>query len=105
MLGPAMMPEQLTELLEALGFSKVATVDKVRRPFWIEYDGQKVECAYDIVDRLGAFVELELIVDESGLEDAKRVVNELASKLDLGPSITRSYLELLLEPKYPRRKK
>ncbi len=74
-------------------------VSKARRPFQIHYAGHEIEGAYDIVGGLGVFVELELIADEAGLEEAKRVISELALKLDLGPSITRSYLEMLLDPK------
>jgi adenylate cyclase class 2 len=87
------------ELLQAVGFSPVDVVRKTRRPFTIHYAGRDVQGAYDIVDRVGVFVELELKVDEAELEDAKRVIGELAGKLDLGPSIRRSYLEMLLDPR------
>src|SRR5215207_9127578 len=59
------------ELLQAIGFSPVATVLKIRRPFQIHYAECDVEGAYDIVDRVGAFVELELKADEASLEEAK----------------------------------
>lgn len=84
-------------LLQALGFVPVATVSKIRRPFTIHFSGRDVEGAYDVVDKLGVFIELELQVDESELHDAKRTIAELASKLDLGPNIRQSYLEMLLE--------
>ena len=87
------------ELLQALGFLPVATVLKTRRPFRIHYAGRDVEGAYDVVDHVGAFIELELKVDDAELEEAKRIIGELANKLDLGPSIRRSYLEMLLEKK------
>jgi adenylate cyclase class 2 len=89
--------DQFEEFLVALGFSKVAVVTKQRRPFQIDYGGRQVDGAYDIVGGLGVFVELELMADEAGLEEAKRIVAELARKLDLGPSIASSYLEMLLE--------
>jgi adenylate cyclase class 2 len=89
--------KKFRELLQAIGFLPVATVVKIRRPFSIHYAGRDVEGAYDLVDHVGAFVELELIVDEAGLEEAKRVIGKLAGKLDLGPSIRRSYLEMVLE--------
>ena len=88
------------ELLQALGFSPVAPVRKTRRPFTVHYAGRDVKGAYDIVDKLGVFIELELLVDDAELEDAKRIIGELANKLDLGPSIRRSYLELMLD--HPR---
>jgi adenylate cyclase, class 2 len=87
---------KFTELLKSLGFRSVAVVRKRRRPFHIESEGQEVEGALDEVDRVGSFVELELLADESTLDEAKRVVSKLASELSLGPSERRSYLELLL---------
>jgi adenylate cyclase class 2 len=90
-------PERFSELLEALGFSRVALVNKERRPFQINYAGREVDGAYDVVDGLGSFIELELQADEMQLEEAKRLIAELASKLDLGPSVRSSYLEMLLE--------
>jgi adenylate cyclase class 2 len=90
---------KMAELFQAIGFTPLATVEKNRRPFKIEYAGKTVSGAYDIVHMLGMFVELELIVDETQLEDAKRTIRELALKLDLGPNVRRSYLEMLLEKK------
>lgn len=95
--------KQFLELLKAVGFAPVAIVQKVRRRFQIQFEGRAIEGACDLVGGLGAFIELELMADEADLEDAKRAVANLARKLDLGPSISRSYLEMLLEPKYPRR--
>jgi adenylate cyclase class 2 len=95
---------QFSEMLRALGFTPVAVVEKTRRRFHIHFAGRYVEGSYDIVGDLGAFLELELIADESNLDEAKRVVVELANQLDLGPCTSRSYLEMLLDPKYPRRK-
>jgi adenylate cyclase, class 2 len=92
--------EKITELLQSIGFTPVAVVRKTRRPFRISFAGRDVEGAYDVVDRLGVFIELELKVDEADLEEAKRIISELAIKLDLGPSIRQSYLEMLLD--YPR---
>jgi adenylate cyclase class 2 len=89
--------EKFGELLHAIGFLPVATVHKIRRSFRIHFAGRDIEGAYDLVDRVGAFIELELKVDEAELEEAKRAISELAGKLDLGPSIRRSYLEMLLE--------
>lgn len=88
---------RFAKLLQALGFTPVATVRKDRREFRINYAGHEIHGAYDIVDRVGVFVELELLADESSLEAAKNAIRELAKKLDLGPSITRSYLEMLLD--------
>lgn len=89
--------KKLRELLQAIGFSPVATVHKIRRAFTIHSVGHNVKGAFDLVDKLGVFVELELLAEEAALEEAKRVIGDLAKKLDLGPSVRRSYLEMLLE--------
>jgi len=88
---------QFAELLAALGFKPVATVRKQRRKFQIEHAGHHVDGSLDDVDGLGTFVELELTASEQNLEQAQRVIRELADELNLGPSERRSYLELLLE--------
>jgi adenylate cyclase, class 2 len=87
---------EFAELLAALGFRSVFTVHKTRRPFELAAAGQSVHGAWDEVDGVGTFVELELAADEASLAEAKRVITTLASELDLGPSERRSYLELLL---------
>jgi adenylate cyclase class 2 len=88
---------RFAELLESLGFTPVATVRKRRRKFNVDVDGQRVEGALDDVDGVGKFVELELIADDAGMEDAKRTVSNLANELQLGSVERRSYLEMLLE--------
>jgi adenylate cyclase class 2 len=95
---------QFSEMLRVLGFTPVAVVQKTRRRFQIHFAGRDVDGSYDIVGGLGAFIELELRANETDLDEAKRVVADLARILDLGPCTSRSYLEMLLEPKYPRRK-
>jgi adenylate cyclase class 2 len=88
--------DQFAELLVALGFQPVATVRKTRRPFVLNHAGQQVHGAWDEVDGVGTFVELELSADDAGLNQAKRSIASLASQLQLGPSERRSYLEMLL---------
>ncbi len=85
------------ELLTTLGFRSVLAVRKTRRPFELEHRGQCVHGAWDSIDGLGEFVELELTADETTLEAARAVIASLAGELELGPSERRSYLELLLE--------
>ena len=50
-------------------------------------------------ERLGSFVELEMVVDENRLDDARTLVASLASDLGLSLGERRSYLELLLAGK------
>ncbi len=85
------------ELLESLGFKPVAVVKKKRRKFEIDFEGRKVEGALDEVEHVGQYVELELMAEQSGLDEAKRVVSSLAKELQLGGVERRSYLEMLLE--------
>lgn len=87
---------RFAELLTALGFTPVAVVRKKRRPFQLENAGRCIEGTIDDVESVGTFVELELLVDEASLEEAKRLVAGLAVELNLGPSERRSYLEMLL---------
>lgn len=85
-----------TGLLEALGFSPVAEVRKLRRKVDVSWQGRRVEGSLDEVERLGSFAELELIVDQEEVEPAKACIASLAEKLGLTESQRRSYLELLL---------
>jgi adenylate cyclase class 2 len=83
-------------LLEALGFTPVAEVRKLRRKVDISWQGRRVEGSLDDVEQLGSFVELELLVHETGVESAKACIASLAESLGLRDSERRSYLELLL---------
>jgi len=91
------IPAQYTELLTLLGFRQVREVAKLRTPGELFHDGLPVEAALDEVAGLGIFLELELLVQEPQLEAAKAVLADLATRLQLGKSERRSYLELLLE--------
>jgi adenylate cyclase class 2 len=87
---------EFLELLSALGFRPAATVEKTRRPFELERSGLRVHGAWDEVLGVGTFVELELMADDSQLDETKRIIASLARELELGPSVRQSYLELLL---------
>lgn len=88
---------RFAELLQSLGFTPVAVVRKRRRSFELDIAGREIDGALDDVDNVGTFVELELLADQSGLDEAKRIVSKLATELNLGPSERRSYLEMKLE--------
>ena len=51
---------------------------------------------WDTLAGLGEFLELELVVEEPFVEDARAVLLDLAGELHLGKPERRSYLELLL---------
>lgn len=84
-------------LLEVLGFRPVAEVRKRRRKAAVAWQGRQVEASLDDVERLGTFVELELIADAAGLESAKTCIASLARRLGLSDTERRSYLALLLD--------
>jgi adenylate cyclase class 2 len=88
---------QYQELLELLSFRPVLAVKKRRRLGHLTWQGFSVEVCLDEVANLGSFVELEIVTDEQGLEQAQSRVKQLAAKLHLGEPERRSYLEMLLE--------
>lgn len=89
--GPAWV-----EMLTVLGFRSVAEVRKRRRKAFVDWQGRRVEVSLDEVDRVGTFVEIEVVTDEHDLEAAKACLASLAERLGLDHSERRSYLELLL---------
>ncbi len=91
------VPERFGEVLAALGFRPVAVVRKQRRPGVIQWQGAAIHVALDTVERVGDFVELEILADDSQLEGARSQVQSLARLLGLTRSERRSYLELLLQ--------
>jgi adenylate cyclase class 2 len=104
--GPLSL-DQYAELLVAVGFRPVATVQKTRERWRLVYPGSvthesadrscAVEIALDTVERVGLFVELEATVAEEGKSLAYEAIDSLANNLTLSRIERRSYLELLLE--------
>lgn len=88
---------QWQSLLEALGFHLVGQVIKDRRRARLCWEGRQVQATLDEVPALGCFVELEITVPESDLDEARACIGSLALRLGLRESERRSYLELLLE--------
>ena len=89
--------EHWGQLLEALGFRPVAEVRKHRRKAFLDWQGRRVEISLDEVDRVGRYVELELVVDQEELPAARDCLAALADRLQLQGGERRSYLELLLQ--------
>jgi adenylate cyclase class 2 len=86
-----------TGLLGSLGFSPVGEVRKSRRKAKVEWQGRNVEVSLDRIDRLGSFVELELLAPAEGVATARACILALAQALKLASGERRSYLELVLE--------
>ena len=95
-LAEAATVQQAEQLLESLGFEFVAVVEKQRRPGSLIWQGQPIEIALDEVVGLGQFIEIEILVEESELQDAQQRVQQVATALQLSNSITAGYLDLLL---------
>lgn len=89
--------EAFARLLTHLGYRPVAVVRKQRRIYHLEKGTFSLDVALDEVHGVGSFVEIEILAPEERLEDARSVVQELATTLGLTTSERRSYLELLLE--------
>lgn len=88
--------DQMCEMLTLLGFRSVARVKKTRTPWKMEWESRQFELAFDMVPSIGAFLEIELVVDESGRDAARDAILSLAKRLSLSNSEQRSYLELVL---------
>jgi adenylate cyclase, class 2 len=84
-------------LLVALGYKPVTAVRKKRRVYRFQRDGFDMEACFDSVERVGEFVELEILAEESQYETAKAALLAAAAELGLTEQEPRSYLGLLLE--------
>jgi adenylate cyclase class 2 len=83
----------VVEILERLGFAKVAAIRK-RREY---YRGGGFLVSLDAVEGLGEFVEIEKVVeDASQVAAAVEEIKRLASALGLVEEVRETYLELFL---------
>jgi adenylate cyclase class 2 len=87
-------PGQMEQILSALGFVLSAQVKKRRTKY--SYEG--VTIAWDEVEGLGSFVEVEAAC-EGDYEEQRQKVLSVLSRLGLNESISSSYLELLEDKK------
>lgn len=84
-------------LLAALGFRPIAEVAKRRRKATVAWQGRQIEASLDEVERVGTFVELEIVTVADDLDAARACIASLAEHMRLTRSERRSYLELLLD--------
>ncbi|MBN9123011.1 MAG: class IV adenylate cyclase [Planctomycetes bacterium] len=84
-------------LLVALGYKPVIAVRKKRRVYRFQRDGFDLEACFDTVDRVGEFVELEILAEEARYETAKAALLATAAELGLTEKEPRSYLAMVLE--------
>ena len=83
-------------MLVSLGYRPVAVVRKERSIYRVDRGQESVEVCVDRVDRVGTFVELEIVAEEDRFEAAKAAVLGLAAELNLIEQERRSYLGMLL---------
>ncbi|MBA4020424.1 MAG: class IV adenylate cyclase [Pirellula sp.] len=95
-VGGAAAAEQFTELLLALSFRPTAKVTKSRESASINWRGVETEIAWDEVEGLGTFLELELVVEREAMDAAKSQILALEKELGLTTIERRSYLEMVL---------
>ena len=88
--------EEMVTMLLALGFRESRTVVKRRRTCRLEWENREVQLAFDLVEGLGEFVELEMMACESDWPAARDSLQRLAAHLGLSDAERRSYLELLV---------
>ena len=89
--------ERLAEILAVLGFREVRTVEKTRVTYPLSWEGRTLAVAYDKVDGLGTFLEIEALAEESDRDQVRDSVLRCARRLGLENDERRSYLALLLE--------
>jgi adenylate cyclase class 2 len=83
-------------LLAALGFRPVVIVQKKRLVYRFTRGGFAMEACFDDVERVGPFVELEILAPEEQYEAAKAVLLQTATDIGLTEKETRSYLGMVL---------
>lgn len=86
--------EAVRQLLEALDFRPLVTVDKTRE----EWKLPEVEVVFDEVADAGDFVEFEFKADAANVEDATEQLEEFIASLGvpLGEPINRGYPHIML---------
>lgn len=85
------------QLLLALGYRPVVIVRKHRLVYQFSRGGFVLEACFDNVERVGAFIELEILAEEEQFEAAKHTLLQTAADLGLMEKETRSYLAMVLE--------
>lgn len=89
--------EPFAMILTRLGFREVTRVNKRRRVGSLEWSSFDIEVAWDEVEAVGSFLELEVVTDPAGLADAQQAIQALGQAIGLPDVERRSYLELVLD--------
>lgn len=87
---------QIQQMLVHLGYRPVAVVRKHRRQYHLDRGDFAPTVCLDEVERLGRFVEVEIVADDERKDAARTVLADTAAALGLTNLERRSYLNLLL---------
>jgi pantoate--beta-alanine ligase len=98
--GPA-AADEWKEFLDRLGYRLTGIVRKSRRSYSQKVNGFEVQATIDTVEELGTFAEIEVVVEEANLPEARKVVIGIADRLGLQDREKRSYLNQLLAKRQP----
>ena len=96
---PITEPEHWESFLTALGFYKLASVQKFRCRIGLTVDHRHVEITLDTLPALPEscrlFLEVEVLADAEEIEACRSLVFDIANQLGLGEPIRDSYLKLV----------
>jgi adenylate cyclase class 2 len=92
----AAVADGFLKLFHHLGYRATAVVHKRRKIYEWHRDGFAVHACIDDVEKVGRFIELEIVADDKDFPAARETVIRIAAELRLGETETRSYLEQLL---------
>jgi adenylate cyclase class 2 len=84
------------KMLHALGYRSIIEVRKHRQVYGFTRGGFSMEACFDDLERLGSFIELEIMAEEDRYEEAKAVLLQTVEALGLTEKETRSYLGMVL---------
>jgi adenylate cyclase class 2 len=93
----AQAAEDFCRLLTHLGYRAVAVVSKKRLIYHFDRGGFALQACLDDVNRLGHFVEVEIIAPEDRKTQAQQVLLQVVGELGLTDVERRSYLEMILQ--------
>ncbi len=86
------------DIFLALGFTVANEVRKIRTPYLINVDETTICVTCDAVEKLGNFVEVEVVLsDRSQIASAQARIAQLSQRLGLRDLEPRSYLRQILE--------
>ncbi len=91
-------PDIMSEILHSLGYQHLFPVNKLRQ----HYHRDQITACVDQVEKLGSFLEFEILVNDpedhnAALEELKKILKSIGE--DFSSTTTRSYLSMLMQKK------